>query len=138
MDVEDLGQRIEALAQQAVALVNADQNVQALDTFHQALDLLETVPSRSARKQVEGALRWRLASALLPLGRDDEAESELRLALDVLSHVWDADHERIRVLIALAGLLTQQTRLDEAEEILRECHETILEAYSEGVFEDVE
>ena len=126
MDVEDLGQRIEALAQQAVALVNADQNVQALDTFHQALDLLETVPSRSARKQVEGALRWRLASALLPLGRDDEAESELRLALDVLSHVWDADHERIRVLIALAGLLTQQTRLDEAEEILRECHETIL------------
>ena len=126
MEVEDLGHRIEALAQQAVALVNADQNVQALDTFHQALDLLETVPSRSARKQVEGALRWRLASALLPLGRDDEAESELRRALDVLSHVWDADHERIRVLIALAGLLTQQTRLDEAEEVLRECHETIL------------
>ena len=128
MDVEDLGQRIEALAQQAVALVNADQNVQALDTFHQALDLLETVPSRSARKQVEGALRWRLASALQALGRDDEAESELRLGLAALSrapYVQDIEHERVCTLITLAELLVQQVRLDEAEEVLRECRETI-------------
>ena len=125
MDGEDLNHRIEALAERATALARAGRTVQAVDLLRRALELTRTVPSRSAHKQVEGALRWRLASALLPLGRDDEAESELRLALDVLSHVWDADHERIRVLIALAGLLTQQTRLDEAEEVLRECRETI-------------
>ena len=89
MDSEDLGYRIEALAQQAVALVNTGQNVQALDFLRQALGLAETIGSWSVRKQVEGALRWRLASALQALGRDNEAESELRRALDIFSHVWD-------------------------------------------------
>ena len=125
MDSEDLGHRIEALAQQAVALVNTGQNVQALDFLRQALGLAETIGSWSVRKQVEGALRWRLASALQALGRDDEAESELRRALDIFSHVWDTNHERIHVLTSLANLLTQQARLDEAEEVLRECHETM-------------
>ena len=83
MEVEDLGHRIEVLAQQAVALVNADQNVQALDTFHQALDLLETVPSRSARKQVEGMGIGTKAQQAMSAGyeaRKDERKAATRQA----------------------------------------------------------
>lgn len=128
MDGEDLGHRIQTLAQRAVALVNAGQNAQAVDLLRRVLELTRTVPSHSARDQVEGALRWRLASALQALGRDDEAESELRLGLAALSrapYVQDIEHERVCTLITLAELLVQQVRLDEAEEVLRECRETI-------------
>lgn len=128
MDGEDLNHRIEALAQRAVALVNAGQNAQAVDLLRRALELTRTVPSHSARDQMEGALRWRLASALQTLGRDDEAESELRRGLAALSrapYVQDIEHERVCTLITLVELLVQQVRLDEAEEVLRECRETI-------------
>ena len=128
MDGEDLNHRIEALAEQATALARAGRTMQAIDLLRRALELVGTVPSRSARQQAEGALRWRLASALQALGRDDEAESELHRGLAALSHVShmrDAEHDRIRTLIVLVELLTQQTRLDEAEDVLRECRETI-------------
>ena len=128
MDGEDLNHRIEALAERATALARAGRTVQAVDLLRRALELTRTVPSRSARQQAEGALRWRLASALQALGHDDEAESELHRGLAALSHVphvRDAEHDRIRTLIVLVELLTQQTRLDEAEDVLRECRETI-------------
>ena len=128
MDGEDLGHRIEAMAQQAVALANTGQNAQAVDLLRRVLELVETVPSRSARDQVESALRWRLAGALQTLGRDGEAESELHLGLAALSrapYVQDIEHERVCTLITLAELLVQQARLDEAEKVLRKCRETI-------------
>ena len=61
MDGEDLGHRIQTLAQRAVALVNAGQNAQAVDLLRRVLELTRTVPSHSARDQIESALRWRLA-----------------------------------------------------------------------------
>ena len=58
MDGEDLNHRIEALAERATALARAGRTVQAVDLLRRALELTRTVPSRSARQQAEGALRW--------------------------------------------------------------------------------
>ena len=76
------------------------------------------------RPRVEARLRRSIGQAYLALGRLQEAELHLRLALDIHRRVLGPDHmETLRSAMCLAALRLEQGRENEAEGLLREAAE---------------